>query len=293
MCWDVQPGADWCVHTNERRIEMTNTQEFSAACAVLGVELGATLTDVKKAYRDRAILLHPDKHNHSTSASESAARAMQQLNDAHQVLVRDILARAATDTGYATASPSWRCPRCATVFAPGATSSVRCPTCDSALREPAAPRRTAAPWAPVAVSKEHRPRAPIVVSVVIVLLAMMTISALTRGTSSKTATPAGAHALAAADVGEGSVRSSANRTDTVRQALADAGYPVDSESDETIDGLEMSYCDLAGLSSSSAEFQHFLVQLVGDDLENTNMYAIEAVMALTYYCPEYHELLGT
>jgi hypothetical protein len=61
-------------------------KDWNFHCAILGVSPAATLQEIKKAYRENASLLHPDKHGNS----DLAKNKFQQLSDSYQFLVREI-----------------------------------------------------------------------------------------------------------------------------------------------------------------------------------------------------------
>ncbi len=147
-----------------------------------------------------------------------------------------------------------------------------------------------AAWPPLSPTKERRQYAPIVASVVIVLLALMTISAITRSTSSNTATPVGDQALATP--AKAAIGSSSSRADKVRDALGRAGYQFSADANDAVDRVSQSFCALAEKSHTAAEFQGYVVELAIADEESGEMYPIQAVAAVMYYCPEYFELLG-
>jgi hypothetical protein len=73
--------------------EGAETSEFHAACAVLGLSTAPSLSEAKTAFRDRAALLHPDVHQSAgTQRMNAATAAMQQLNDAYQLVLESLIA---------------------------------------------------------------------------------------------------------------------------------------------------------------------------------------------------------
>ena len=72
---------------------------------VLGVDPGASADDVKRAYRRRAMALHPDRRpDDGTGERQQAHLALQQLNEAWRAL-RDPVRRAAYDRSLAPPPP--------------------------------------------------------------------------------------------------------------------------------------------------------------------------------------------
>ena len=71
---------------------MAATPEFHAACAVLGLSSTPSSSEAKTAFRARAALLHPDVH-HGLGAERmlAATAAMQQLNDAYQLVLETLV----------------------------------------------------------------------------------------------------------------------------------------------------------------------------------------------------------
>jgi len=61
----------------------------AAACAVLGVSVGATMEEITKAYRVRIVTVHPDRLvGADIAVIEQAKRKTQELNDAYSFLKR-------------------------------------------------------------------------------------------------------------------------------------------------------------------------------------------------------------
>jgi hypothetical protein len=74
------------------RSTMTETSEFHAACAVLGLSTVPSLSEVKTAFRVRAALLHPDVHQGAgIHRMNAATAAMQQLNDAYHLVLESLV----------------------------------------------------------------------------------------------------------------------------------------------------------------------------------------------------------
>lgn len=74
-------------------------------CGILGVAENATLKEVRRAYRKRALILHPDKHGNSLQSKEE----FQRLNESYRYLT-EALAKGSRPTPKpaATASPAPR-----------------------------------------------------------------------------------------------------------------------------------------------------------------------------------------
>jgi DnaJ-domain-containing protein 1 len=66
--------------------------------SLLGVDPGASDTEIERAFRSRVITIHPDRFVGDPEAQERAAASLRQLNQAVAVL-RDPLARARYDAG--------------------------------------------------------------------------------------------------------------------------------------------------------------------------------------------------
>ena len=85
---------------------MAESSEFRAACAVLGVSDAPSIREAKTAFRDRAALLHPDVHQGAgTHRMKAATEAMQQLNDAYQLLLESLAASDRGPTNVTRAHP--------------------------------------------------------------------------------------------------------------------------------------------------------------------------------------------
>ena len=70
---------------------MTEASDFHAACAVLGLSHAPSASEAKTAFRVRAALLHPDVHQSGGEVRMQAATdAMQQLNDAYQLVLASL-----------------------------------------------------------------------------------------------------------------------------------------------------------------------------------------------------------
>ena len=75
------------------RSTMAETFEFHSACAVLGLSAEPSLSEAKRAFRIRAALLHPDVHQGAgTHRMDAATAAMQQLNEAYQLVLETLMA---------------------------------------------------------------------------------------------------------------------------------------------------------------------------------------------------------
>ena len=85
---------------------MAESSEFRAACAVLGLSDAPSVSEAKAAFRDRAALLHPDVHQRAgTHRIKAATEAMQQVNDAYQLLLESLAAGDRHPTNVTRAHP--------------------------------------------------------------------------------------------------------------------------------------------------------------------------------------------
>ncbi|TAN41958.1 MAG: J domain-containing protein [Nitrospirae bacterium] len=58
--------------------------DISKHYATLGLELGASPTEIKEAYRDLVKVWHPDKHIHDEKLHPKAQKKLQQINKAYE-----------------------------------------------------------------------------------------------------------------------------------------------------------------------------------------------------------------
>jgi curved DNA-binding protein CbpA len=128
-------------------VAVTQTPEAIAARAVLGVDETATRQDIDAAFKLRASLLHPDAHAHRNQDGQRAATAaMQQLNDARDLLKRHVPKQEGLKNSQpseaATRGGRWRCPDCSSEFEALDQAETSCPGCGRRLRlrsEPSGP----------------------------------------------------------------------------------------------------------------------------------------------------------
>ncbi|MET0594385.1 MAG: DnaJ domain-containing protein, partial [Polyangiaceae bacterium] len=67
---------------------LSAARKRSEALALLGLSEGATLTEVKKTFRDWAVKLHPDRHVSATDVERDAmARRFAAMSAAYHVVV--------------------------------------------------------------------------------------------------------------------------------------------------------------------------------------------------------------
>ena len=69
---------------------------------ILGVNKGASATDIKKAYRKQALEWHPDKHKDNKEAAE---KRFKEVNEAYQILSDATKRKAYDSRGHAAFSP--------------------------------------------------------------------------------------------------------------------------------------------------------------------------------------------
>ncbi len=62
------------------------TREIKRAYRILGLPPGASIDDIKSAYRDLAQVWHPDRFSHSDRLKEKAERNLSRINEAYQSL---------------------------------------------------------------------------------------------------------------------------------------------------------------------------------------------------------------
>jgi hypothetical protein len=128
------------------RSTMVETSEFHAACAVLGLSNAPTLSEAKMAFRVRAALLHPDVHQSAGPHRMNAATAaMQQLSDAHRLVVESLLAGDPnpTDATQGLNGMTRRCTKCRSEFQYTVDDAlVACPRCGQGFRVRSRNRRS-------------------------------------------------------------------------------------------------------------------------------------------------------
>ena len=115
---------------------MAETSEFYAACAVLGLSTTPSSTEAKTAFRVRAALLHPDVHQSAgTHRMNAATAAMQQLNDAYQLVLESLVAGDPNTTDRGPNEMTRLCTECGSELQYTANDGlVRCPRCSQGLR---------------------------------------------------------------------------------------------------------------------------------------------------------------
>ena len=92
---------------------MAEASEFHAACAVLGLSQAPSMSEAKSAFRVRAALLHPDVHQSGGAhRMEAATDAMQQLNDAYQLVLTSLEAGDTKPVIRGQRAVVRRCSRC-------------------------------------------------------------------------------------------------------------------------------------------------------------------------------------
>ena len=115
---------------------MAKTSQFHAACAVLGLSTAPSSSEAKTAFRVRAALLHPDVHQSAGAHRMNAATAaMQQLNDAYQLVLESLATHGHNGT-------TRRCTKCRSKLPYTADDAlVGCPHCGQGSRvKPRNPR---------------------------------------------------------------------------------------------------------------------------------------------------------
>ncbi len=110
---------------------MAEASEFHAACAVLGLNQAPSMSEAKSAFRVRAALLHPDVHQSGGAhRMEAATDAMQQLNDAYQLVLTSLEAGNTKPVIRGQRAVVRRCSRCRYRFQDTANEAmVVCPRC--------------------------------------------------------------------------------------------------------------------------------------------------------------------
>lgn len=144
---------------------MAETSEFHAACAVLGLSTTPSSSEAKTAFRVRAALLHPDVHQSAGAHRMNAATAaMQQLNDAYQLVLESLVAGDLTPTNATQGHNEMtrRCTKCRSEFQYTATDVlVACPRCGQGFRVRSRHARSSSPGGSGAgrvVAYARRPR---------------------------------------------------------------------------------------------------------------------------------------
>jgi DNA-directed RNA polymerase subunit RPC12/RpoP len=125
---------------------MAETSEFHAACAVLGLSTAPSLSEARTAFRDRAALLHPDVHQSAgTHRMNAATAAMQQLNDAYQLVLESLVAGDPSPTNDTEGHNRMtrRCTKCRSEFQYTANDAlIACPRCGQGFRVRSRNRRS-------------------------------------------------------------------------------------------------------------------------------------------------------
>lgn len=81
--------------------------EWDFNCKLLGVQPNASLDDIKRAYRENAKLLHPDRHENNPLAKEK----FQQINEAYTYLSENWNSRFSSNTEKKDSQDSDKKPR--------------------------------------------------------------------------------------------------------------------------------------------------------------------------------------
>jgi len=125
---------------------MAETFEFDAACAVLGLSTAPSLREARTAFRVRAALLHPDVHQSAgTYRLNAATAAMQQLNDAYQLVLESLAAGDPNPTTVTRGheAVTRRCTKCRSEFQyPANNAEVACGRCGEGFRVRSRNRRS-------------------------------------------------------------------------------------------------------------------------------------------------------
>ena len=112
---------------------MAETSELHAARAVLGLDTAPSSNEAKAAFRVRAALLHPDVHQGAgTQRMDAATAAMQQLNEAYQLVLDSLDDRDPNPMSVTQGDngPTRRCTRCRREFQSTTTEApAACPRC--------------------------------------------------------------------------------------------------------------------------------------------------------------------
>jgi DnaJ-class molecular chaperone len=148
---------------------VAETSEFHTACAVLGLSTTPSASEARTAFRARAALLHPDVHQSAGADRMNAATAaMQQLNDAYQLVLEALVAGDPhpANVTRGRGGTRRRCTRCRTEFR-GTADDARdaCPKCGRGLavrsRRPRSYSATSASAGRVVIySKRRRTQPP-------------------------------------------------------------------------------------------------------------------------------------
>ena len=118
---------------------MAETSELQAACAVLGLTTAPSSSEAKTAFRVRAALLHPDVHQSAgPHRMDAATAAMQQLNDAYQLVLESLVAGDPIPMAVSEVDEGMtrRCTKCRREFHSTANDALAaCPPCGQGSRD--------------------------------------------------------------------------------------------------------------------------------------------------------------
>ena len=136
---------------------MAEASEFHAACAVLGLNQAASVSEAKSAFRVRAALLHPDVHQSGGAhRMDAATDAMQQLNDAYQLVLTSLEAGNTKPVIRGQRAVVRRCSRCRYRFQDTANEAmVVCPRCGQRTPRSVARRSFVLPFSSALGSRDR------------------------------------------------------------------------------------------------------------------------------------------
>lgn len=84
---------------------MRRIQEIEHCCQILGLEVGASLTEVKEAYRDLVHVWHPDRFGQNPRLQKKAEAMLKKINVAYETLLSGPQPAAAANNNHVQPSP--------------------------------------------------------------------------------------------------------------------------------------------------------------------------------------------